>query len=512
MKCHDFKGRKAKLKLNVGGRNVLEQEIRNRTVIIAVIGLGHVGYPLASLFAKKGFLTIGYDIDKKRLKDIKQGIVHKELSSLLPDNRIEQIKTIEEISQNLLISHNKKVLQKAKVFVVTVPTPLEINQTPNLTFLENTCTTISKFLQEGSLVIIESTIYPGATETIVKPILEKSTLIAGKDFHLCFSPERIDPGNEKWSIEQIPKIVGGIDNRSLEVGCLLYSQIVKKIVPASSLKIAEAAKMLENLFRSVNIALVNELSKVFEEMEIDIWETIEAANTKPFGFLPHYPGPGVGGHCIPKDPFYLLYAARKMGINIKFVEEASDINRHMPFHILRLSELALKRKNKQIADSSFAVLGVTYKKDVADIRQTPAELMITELIKCSKEVMVFDPLSSKTFGAKKGNMEQTLKNKDCIILMVDHSYFEYNNLEQKINELSPNSCVIDARNFIDPKKLKKSLIYSCLGKPSKLNRNKIKLNTLLRRNSLDFHHSLLLSAQEDNPIRIYQKHQRLKKN
>jgi len=490
---------------------VLELEIRNRTAKIAVIGLGRVGYPLASLFAKKGFPTTGYDINKKRLKDIKQGTVQKELSSLFPHDRIERVRTIEEISKNLLISNNEQVLKKAKIFVVTVPTPLKINQTPNLTFLENACRIISKFLQKGSLVIIESTIYPGATETVIKPILEKSALNAGRDFHLCFSPERIDPGNTKWRMEKIPKIVGGIDSSSLEAGCLFFSQIFEEIVPVSSLKIAEAAKMLENLFRSVNIALVNELSKVFEEMEIDIWETIEAANTKPFGFLPHYPGPGVGGHCIPKDPFYLLYAARKMGINIKFVEEAANINRNMPFHILRLSELVLRRKNKRVIDSSFAVLGVTYKKDVPDARQTPAELIITELIKYSNEVMVFDPICSETYGAKKGNMEKTIKDKDCIILMVDHSYFKNNHLEQKINELSPYSCIIDTRNFIDSKKLKKSIVYRCLGKPFKKKQDKTNLTTFNRSIYSDFNDNPFLSTQVYKPMRANQKRKRLGK-
>ena len=484
---------------------MLNQEIRNRTAKIAVIGLGYVGYPLAALIAKKGFPTIGFDISKKRLKDIKQGTVQKEISSLLPNDRIARIKTIEEISKNLLISNDERVLQKAKIFVVAVPTPLKTNQIPNLTFLKNACKLISKFLKKDSLVIIESTIYPGATETFIKPILEKSTLNAGRDFHLCFSPERIDPGNTKWSIEKIPKIIGGIDNSSLEAGFILFSQIFEEIVPVSSLKVAEAAKMLENLFRSVNIALVNELSKAFEEMDIDIWETIEAAKTKPFGFLPHYPGPGVGGHCIPKDPLYLSYAAAKVGIKIRFVEEAATINKNMPLHILHLAKLALKRKNKCIEDSSFAVLGVTYKRDVADVRQTPAEPLITELSKCSKEVMVFDPLSSRTYGAKKGEFEETLRNKDCIILMVDHSYFKNKNLEQQINELSPNSCIVDTRNFIDPEKLKNSNIYKCLGKPFKKKQNKTISNIVLGTNSLDFHNNLLLSTQICKPMRIRQK-------
>lgn len=444
---------------------MLEQKIESRTARVAVLGLGHVGYPLVSLFAVKGFPSIGYDINKKRLNDISQGKAQAEIASLLPTDKAEKSKKLAEISKNMMVSNNPQILKKADVFIVAVPTPLRENETPNLLFLENTCNTISNFIRKGTLVIVESTIYPGATEEIVKPILETSSLLAGKDFHLCFSPERIDPGSKKWSLEKIPKIVGGINSDSRRLACLLYSQIVEKVVPVSSLRVAEATKMLENLFRSVNIALINELSKVFEKLGIDLWETIEAASTKPFGFLPHYPGPGVGGHCIPKDPFYLLYKARRMGLTIDFVEEASDINRNMPFYVIYIAEEALKRKNKKIENSSFGVLGVTYKKDVADIRRTPAKMVMTELTRIGKDVMVFDPFTIESFGAKNGSLEQTIANKDCIILLVDHSYFTENDIEQKINKLSPDCCLIDTRNFVNQKKLKKSILYRCLGKP-----------------------------------------------
>jgi UDP-N-acetyl-D-glucosamine dehydrogenase len=444
---------------------MLEQKIKNRTARVAVLGLGHVGYPLASLFAMNGFLSIGYDISKKRLDYINQGKAQPEIASLLPTDNVEKSKKLAQISENMLVSNNGEVLKKVDVFIVAVPTPLRENETPNLIFLENTCKTISKFIRKGTLVIVESTIYPGATEEIVKPILEMSGLLAGRDFYLCFSPERIDPGSKRWSLERIPKIVGGIDSDSRRLACLLYSQVVEKVVPVSSLKVAEATKMLENLFRSVNIALINELSKVFEKLGIDLWETIEAASTKPFAFLPHYPGPGVGGHCIPKDPFYLLYKARRMGLTINFVEEASEINRNMPFYVIYIAEETLKRKNKTIGNSSFAVLGITYKKDVADIRRTPAKTVITELTKISKDVTVFDPFTSETFGAKSGSLEQTIANKDCVILLVDHSYFMENGIEQKINELSSDCCLIDTRNFFNQKKLKKSILYRCLGKP-----------------------------------------------
>jgi nucleotide sugar dehydrogenase len=446
---------------------MLKQKIKDKTVVVAVLGLGHVGYPMASLFAKNGFQTIGYDIDRKRLSDIKQGKVISELTSILPTDEVKRQKTLSEIANNLRVSNEEEILKNADVFVVDVPTPLKENETPNLLFLTNTCKTISKFLRKETLVIVESTIYPGATEEIVKPLLEESGLHAGDDFYLSFSPERIDPGNKKWRLELIPKIVGGINKDSLDVASLLFSQIIEKVVPVSSLKVAEATKMLENIFRSVNIALVNDLSKFFEKLGIDTWETIDAAASKPFAFMPHYPGPGVGGHCIPKDPFYLLYKARKMGTSVEFIEEAACVNRNMPLYVIHIAEETLKIRNKNMHDSSFAVLGVTYKRDVLDIRRTPAKTFINELGKASKNVMAFDPLTTETFGAKSGSLEETIKGKDCIILLVNHSYFRENNIEDKINELAPNCCLIDTRNFIDSTKLKKSIVYTCLGKPLK---------------------------------------------
>ena len=444
---------------------MLNQKINNKTAIVAVLGLGHVGYPLASLFAKAGFKTVGYDIDNNRLGDIRQGISFSEIVSLLPTDKLLREKTLSEISKNLTLSSNEQVLKDADIFIVDVPTPLLENETPNLLFLENTCNTISKFIRKEIMVIIESTIYPGATEEIVKPILELSTRKAGEDFYLVFSPERIDPGNKKWTIETTPKIVGGINKKSKDLACHLFSQIIKKVVPVSSLKVAEATKMLENIFRSVNIALINDLSKFFVTLGIDAWEVIDAADSKPYAFLPHYPGPGVGGHCIPKDPFYLLYKARKMGMNLEFIEEAACINRNMPLYVLYIVEKTLKKRNKTISDSTFAVLGVTYKKDVLDTRRTPAKTVITELNKTCKEIMTFDPLTTESYGAKSGSLEETIKTKDCIILLVNHSYYKENNLEEKINELAPNCCLIDTRNFIDSKKLKKSILYKCLGKP-----------------------------------------------
>jgi nucleotide sugar dehydrogenase len=444
---------------------MLKQKLKDRSAVVAVLGLGHVGYPMASLFAKNGFSTIGYDINSERLRNIQQGKVISEIEALLPSNKMERQRKLSEIAKNLKTTGEEVSLREADVFIVDVPTPLKEKEIPDLSFLENTCRMISKFLKKDNLVVIESTIYPGATEEVVKPLLEESGFRAGDDFFLSFSPERIDPGNSKWGLESIPKIVGGINQKSTDLASLLFSKIIQKVIPVSSLKVAEATKMLENIFRSVNIALINDLSRFFEKMEIDTWETIAAASSKPFGFMPHYPGPGVGGHCIPKDPLYLLYKARKIGLNVAFIEEAASINKNMPLYIIYLAEKTLKIRNKNLNDSSFAVLGVTYKNDVLDVRRTPAETVITELTQTSKDVMAFDPLTTQTFGAKTGSLEETIRDKDCIILLVNHSYFREKNIEEKINDLAPNCCLIDTKNFLDPSKLNKSIIYKCLGKP-----------------------------------------------
>jgi UDP-N-acetyl-D-glucosamine dehydrogenase len=444
---------------------MLQRKIKDKKAVVAVLGLGHVGYPMAALFAKKGYQSRGYDISLKRVSVIRKGKVISELASILPTDKVKRARDLSGVSNNLKVSNHEELLRNADVFVIDVPTPLKEDETPDLVFLENTCKTISKFLREETLVIVESTIYPGATEEVVKPILEKTGFNAGVDFYLSFSPQRIDPGNSRWGLEMIPKIVGGINRESREIACLLFSHIIDKVIPVSSLRAAEATKMLENVFRSVNIALVYDLSKLFAEMGIDIWETINAASSKPFAFLPHYPGPGVGGHCIPKDPFYLVYKARKMGLDVEFVGEAARINRNMPLYVVHIAEESLKTRKKLLKNSSFAVLGVTYKKDVPDIRRTPAKTVIAELRRASKNVMAFDPLSTESFGSKSGSFEETVKDKDCIILLVDHSYFREINIEDRINNLAPDSCLIDTRNFIHSSKLKKSVFYRCLGKP-----------------------------------------------
>ncbi len=419
-----------------------KRKIANRKIIISVIGLGYVGFPLACLFSQKGFKVIGFDRDKDKIKKINSGKV--------------DWSNWKSTYKNFIPTFDEKILDGSDIFIICVQTPLK-KYRPDLTYIKDASSLVSRYLKRGNIVIIESTLYPGAVEEVVKPILESSGLQAGKDFFLGYSPERIDPGNKKWKIENIPKIVSGINKESKELVKKLYSTVIKKVVPVSNIKTAEAVKMVENVFRNVNISLIYELSLFFEKIGIDTWEVIKAASTKPFGFMPHYPGPGIGGHCIPKDPYYLLFKARKSGCKLKIVEEALKVSEKMPEHIIELVKKNVKK------GSSIAVLGVTYKKNVPDIRRSPAEKIIRGLKKSGYNVFVFDPLVNETFGGKKcKKLKEAIKGKKCILLLVDHNYFK--ELEEKINKFSPSSVVVDTRNFINPNKLTKSIRYVGLGK------------------------------------------------
>ncbi len=422
---------------------------------IAILGIGYVGYPLACLFSRKGYSVVGYDVDSKRIEEVRAR------KKIFPE--------YEPDYGNFLATNNTDDLRGSDVYIITVPTPLkkisEMNsEIPDLSCVESACETIRRYLLKGNMVILESTTYPGTTREVVRPILERSGLKAGKDFYLCFSPERIDPGNKKWPIEKIPKIVGGINIESRDAVCALYKNVFEAVVPVSSAEVAESAKILENIFRNINIALINEMAVIFEKMGIDIWEVIEAASTKPYGFMPHYPGPGIGGHCIPLDPFYFSYRAKQFGMEARFIELAGKINRDMPYHVISLAEEALKKTGRDIKNARVSVLGVAYKKNISDTRESPAEAVIHGLLKKTPHVFVFDPHTEETFGGVAVGFEDALTGMDCIIPLVNHDYFRENDIEEKIVQFSPNCCIIDTRNFLDPKKLEKGVYYKCLGK------------------------------------------------
>ncbi len=424
----------------------LKTKILNKQSIVGVIGLGYVGLPLAILVAKKGFITYGFDIDKTKIKSLKKKesyISHisskilKDLKNFYPTNSFFKLKTCD-------------------IILICVPTPTTESNEPDLTAVIKTCQTIAKYLHKNQLVVLESTTYPTTTRNVVKPILEKTGLKCGKDFYLAFSPEREDPGRKDFTTETIPKVVGGIDKISGEIASLFYSQIVKKVVPVSSAEIAEATKMLENTFRAVNIALVNELKMLFDRMGIDIWEVIEASKTKPFGFMPFYPGPGWGGHCIPVDPFYLSYIAKKYDFATRFIELAGQINIRMPEYVVEKVIDALNKYRKPVNGAKILILGLSYKKDIGDPRESPS-FKIIELLEQKGAIVDYnDPYipitpTMRKFKIKKKSMKlssENLKKYDCVVIVTDHSVYDYNMI------LKNSKLIVDTRNAIQVKSKK----------------------------------------------------------
>ena len=423
---------------------VLLDKINRKQVNIGIIGLGYVGLPLAREFLKKNFRVIGFDIDNEKVSKINAG------KSYIKHIDSEFIKKY--VSSNSFSATNDfGRLKEVDVIIICVPTPIGKHYEPDLSFVLNTTKIISQHLRKGQLVILESTTYPGTTEEELLPILSQTGLKVGKDFFLGYSPEREDPGNKKFSTATIPKVVSGITERCLSLVDALYKNIVIKTVPVSSTKIAEATKILENTYRAVNIALVNELKVIFDRMGIDVWEVINAAKTKPFGLKPFYPGPGLGGHCIPIDPFYLSWKAREYGLNTKFIELAGEINTSMPHYILQRTIDALNNRGKALNGSKILILGVAYKKDVDDDRESPAYAIMDLLIKRGANVFYNDPYipylkkSRKyDFGLTSSKLtERFLKEMDAVIIITDHSSYDYQWI------LENSNLIIDTRDAIN---------------------------------------------------------------
>ena len=346
----------------------LEQKIKDKSAQVSVIGLGYVGLPLAVELSKAGFSVTGIDTDLDRVNNVKNAIPY------ILDVDINDIKNLVE-KKTLTATGDFRRLAHSDVIIICVPTPLKRKYQPNIAYIRQAVKQIKKHLREGQLVILESTTYPGTTEEVILPILESTGLKCGKDFFLVFSPERIDPGNEKFPLNKIPKVVGGVTPEAAQLFKLLYENIIERVVQVSSPRAAETVKLLENTFRLINIGLVNELAMLCHKMNMDVWEIIDAAKTKPFGFMPFYPGPGVGGHCIPKDPLYLYWKAKLHGFKSRFIKLAADLNSAMPAYVVeRLNAI------KPLKEAKILVLGVTYKKDVKDLRKSPA-LEIIDLLK-----------------------------------------------------------------------------------------------------------------------------------
>ena len=420
----------------------LEALIANKTAKVGVIGLGYVGLPLIRAFIKAGFSTIGYDVDQKKVDSLKEGksyiahIAADWIQTCVGDGTFEP-------------TTDPKKLQEADAILIAVPTPLSDSRDPDLFFVESTCKTIAEQLRPGQLVVLESTTYPGTTRDVMLPILEKSGLVVGKDYFLAFSPEREDPGNPSFSAEGIPKVVGGFTPESGELAAALYGHAIVKVVQVSSCEVAEAAKIVENTYRCVNIAMVNELKIIFERLGIDVWEVIDAAKTKPFGFQAFYPGPGLGGHCIPIDPFYLSWCARKAGLATRFIELAGEVNTGMPLYVVRKVGDALNEQCKSLKGSKICVLGAAYKKDVDDPRESPSFELMDRLRKKGAIVTYNDPhipILPKMRHWDHPYMEsqeltpEFLASQDCILVATDHSAYDYDQIVQNAK------CVVDTRN------------------------------------------------------------------
>ena len=363
----------------------LEQLIRARRAVVGVIGLGYVGLPLVRLFALKGFPVLGFDIDPAKIEKLRAGecyIQHIDASPLVPLLRAGRLHATDDLAE----------LASADAVIICVPTPLTRQREPDLSYIERTAESLLPHLRRGQLVVLESTTWPGTTVEVMKPILERSGLVSGRDLFLAYSPEREDPGNDRFSTRTIPKVVGGDGEAAGRISAALYSGVVSQVVPVHSTQVAEAVKLTENIFRSVNIALVNELKVVFSRMGIDIWEVIEAAKSKPFGYMPFYPGPGLGGHCIPIDPFYLTWKAREFNINTRFIELAGEVNSAMPLYVVGVLQNALNDHfAKSLKGARVLLMGMAYKRDVDDIRESPALALLHLLEERGAVVDYHDP-------------------------------------------------------------------------------------------------------------------------
>ena len=415
----------------------LERKLRDKTAVIGIVGLGYVGLPLAVSFAEAGFEVLGFDIREENVESVNLG------HSYITDVDSESIKTA-IADKRLEATTDQSRLKEVDVICICVPTPLTKTKEPDLSYVIYESEEISKYIQPGQLVVLESTTYPGTTKDVVLPKLERSGLKGGQDFYLAYSPERVDPGSRNFNIRNTPKLVGGIDSQSTKLAALFYHQVVEVVIQVSSPEVAEMTKIFENVFRSVNIALVNELTILCEKMGMNVWDVIDAASTKPFGYMPFYPGPGIGGHCIPLDPYYLANKAREYDFHTRFIELAADINEQMPYYVVNRIGEALNRNDKRLKDAKLLILGVAYKKDMNDTRESPSLKIIGTLRNKGATVMYNDPYieSIEIEGGVLQSINLTdelLMLIDCVVIATDHSCYDYKHIVEKA------SLVFDAR-------------------------------------------------------------------
>ena len=420
-----------------------KEKIHDKTFRLGIVGLGYVGIPLSLGFARKGIKVTGFDIDEKKIELLSNGksylehIASEDIAECVKSGHLEPTSCFEHISN-------------VDGIILCVPTPLDNHLEPDLSFVESTLKQIVPYLKEGQILSLESTTYPGTTTEVVQPIIESRGLKVGESISLVYSPEREDPGNESYASVDIPKILGGVTQDCLQKGIEMYALVFPQVVQVSSTAVAEFTKLLENIYRSVNIGLVNEMKVVSAKMGIDIWEVIEAAKTKPFGFKAFYPGPGLGGHCIPIDPFYLTWKAKEYGVNTKFIELAGEINRGMPQFVIDATADALNKRKKPINGSKILIIGLAYKANVDDMRESPAFYLMDTLKNCGAEVGYFDPYIPKIPVTREhGNWtglesieweEGVISDYDCVIIATAHERIDFSDLAKW------SDCIVDTRN------------------------------------------------------------------
>jgi UDP-N-acetyl-D-glucosamine dehydrogenase len=415
------------------------KRLNERSAIVGVIGLGYVGLPLAVEFARAGLKVIGFDLDRSRVDEINKG------RSYIPDVPTEIVGTLVErgrLSAATDFSH----LAETDAVIICVPTPLRKTKEPDISYILAAAEQVKLYIHSPQLVVLESTTYPGTTDEVLLPMLEDTGLTLDKDFYLAFSPERVDPGNRQFQTHNIPKVVGGVSALSTDIAAALYQTIVNEVHKVSSARVAETTKLLENTYRSVNIALVNEMAQLCYHLGIDSWEVIEAAATKPFGFMAFYPGPGIGGHCIPLDPHYLSWKARLHGFEARFIGLAEEVNSHMPRHVVQLVQDGLNAQSKPVRGSRILVLGVAYKRDINDVRESPALGIVDQLLHKGGDVSYHDPFISAMTVDGRGALssvaltDEVLSDCDCAVIVTDHSDIDY----ARVLRLAP--LVVDTRN------------------------------------------------------------------
>lgn len=417
-------------------------KIQSRTARIGIIGLGYVGLPLVIRYSEEGFPVTGFDIDRKKVDRLNRG---ESYIKHIPSVKIQALKK----KKRFRATADYSKLAEMDCIIICVPTPLKKNKEPDLSYVEKTSDEIARYLRKGQIISLESTTYPGTTREILLPKFERKKLKAGKDFFLVFSPEREDPGNPSFTTKNIPKVVGGMTPACIRAGKTLYEQTIDTVIAVSSPEVAEFTKLLENIFRGVNIALVNEMKMLADRMGIDIWEVIAASSTKPFGFMPFYPGPGLGGHCIPIDPFYLTWKAKEYDFNTRFIELAGEINTAMPHYVVAKITDGLNMHGKCLQQAKILVLGVAYKKDADDIRESPAVEIIDILKDKGARVEYNDPHISSFSGMRHypdlsmksvALSEKMLKKYDCTVIITNHSRYDYSWIVKN------SRLVVDTRN------------------------------------------------------------------